>query len=247
MAMPLKIGERIIGVLDIQSEGPAAFGKQNIEVFNTLADQVAIAIENARLFGEMQHALLEAQVTYGQYLRQAWDRLPLESHTVGYRYSGIQADPLESPLELPEIADAIDTGKPVKVSEKDSALAIPLKLRGEIIGVLDVRAFDPSRQWGENELSLIQAIADRVAIALENARLFEETTRRADRERAVSEITTRIRSTTDPQSMLRIALEELKHTLGAGDIQVRPYNPHEKEHATEKSGKDEKSPGTISS
>ncbi len=241
MALPLKIGERVIGVLDVQSEGPAAFGSQNIEVMNTLADQVAIAIENARLYSEMQRALVEAQVSYGQYLRQAWDQIPMEYRVNGYRYAGVQLDVLEEPLELPEIYNAAQSGEAVKLTETAPCLAVPLKLRNEVIGVIDIRANDPKRKWNEDELLMVQAIADRVAIALENARLFEETTRRADRERAVSEITTRIRSATDPQIMLQTALEELKQVLGAGDVQVRPFNPRQSENNNGKKVVDDKS------
>jgi GAF domain-containing protein len=246
MALPLKYGERVIGVLDVQSEGPAAFGTQSLDVMTTLTDLVAIAIENARLFGEIQHALIEAQVSYGQYLRQAWEQLPQETQASGYRYSGVQVDTLDTPLDLPEIQKALHSGKPVIETEKEPVLAVPLKLRDEVIGVLDIRSNDPSRHWTDNELALVQAVADRAAIALENARLFEETTRRADRERTVAEITTRIRSAADPQVMLRTALDELKNVLGAGDIQIRPYSPHSKEKAVESSkrvGKTSKSAG----
>jgi GAF domain-containing protein/HAMP domain-containing protein len=239
MGLPLKIEDRVIGVLDVQSDGPAAFGNQNIAVMNTLADQVAIAIENAGLFGEMQRALIEAQVSYGQYVRQAWEQLPTETRTFGYRYSGIKLDNIEEPLDFPEILSVIKTGEPVQ-KEDESTLAIPLKLRGEVIGVIDVRATDPTRKWTKNEFNLVQAIADRVAIALENARLFEETTRRADRERAVSEITTHIRSSTDPEMMLRTALDELKQVLAASDIQIRPFNPRTKELKAETVGLIEK-------
>jgi GAF domain-containing protein/HAMP domain-containing protein len=241
MGLPLMIEKRVIGVLDVQSDGPAAFGKQNIAVMNTLADQVAIAIENANLFGEMQRALIEAQVSYGQYVRQAWETLPMETRTFGYRYSGIKLDNIDEPLELPEILAAMKTGAPIHKEEDESVLAVPLKLRGEVIGVIDVRATDPDRKWTENELNLVQAIADRVAIALENARLFEETTRRADRERAVSEITTHIRSSTDPQVMLRTALDELKQVLAASDVQIRPFNPRTKELKAESLGLKERS------
>jgi GAF domain-containing protein len=89
--------------------------------------------------------------------------------------------------------------------------------------VLDIRSANASRRWSDNEIAIVQAVAERVALALENARLFEETTRRADRERTVSEITTRIRSTNDPQLMLKTALDELKRVLGAENILIRPY------------------------
>jgi GAF domain-containing protein/HAMP domain-containing protein len=236
MSLPLKVGERLIGVLDVQSEQASAFTKQDIEVMTTLADQVAIAIENANLFGETQRALTEAQVSYGQYLHQAWERLPTETQTTGYQYSGAAIAPLEKPVDLPEIRLAVKSGKTVPPSKQEPVLAVPLKLRGEVIGVLDIRPKDASRVWNENELALVQAIADRAAIALENARLFEETTRRADRERVVSEITTRIRSTNDPGAMLQIAMEELRQVLGAGEIQIRAYSPGPKDRDLIKPG-----------
>jgi GAF domain-containing protein len=125
---------------------------------------------------------------------------------------------------MPEVQAALESGQMV-TAENRPAISIPLKLRDEVIGVLDIRAGSADRQWNENELALIQAIAERVSLALENARLFEETTRRADRERTVSEITTHIRSTTDPQVMLHTALEELKRALGARDVRIHPYTP----------------------
>lgn len=238
LSLPLKVGDRLIGVLDVQSDQAAAFSKPDVEVMTTLADQVAIAIENANLFGETQRALTEAQVSYGQYIRQAWERLPSETQTAGYQYSGIKVAPLEKLLDLPEIRAAVKSGKTVTPTHQEPGLAVPLKLRGEVIGVLDIRSKDATRVWSENELALVQAVAERAAIALENARLFEETTRRADRERSVSEITTHIRSTNDPSLMLQIALDELRQVLGAGEIQIRSYSSSLKE-------KDPSNPGSV--
>lgn len=221
--LPLQTGEQIIGALDIQSDIGNAFAKEDIEVLNVLADQVAIAIENSRLFSETTQALTEARTVYGQYLRQTWEKLPEETGLVGFRFTGGEPEQLETPLDLPEIVSAIQAGKAVNQVDEKPAFAVPLTLRDEVIGVLDIRASDPAQRWSESQLTLVQAVAERVALALENARLFEETTRRADRERAVSEITTKIRSTTDPQTMLQMALEELKRTLGAADVKVRPY------------------------
>ena len=76
----------------------------------------------------------------------------------------------------------------------------------------------------ENQLDLVNAVAERVALSAENARLFEETTRRAERERLVSDITVKIRSTNDPDAMIRIALDELKQALGASKVQLIPHS-----------------------
>ena len=151
-------------------------------------------------------------------------QLPQETHLTGFQYTGGEPTPINKLFDLPEIQSAIQTGEEATNTQQAPAFAVPLKLRDQVIGVLDIRS-NTSSQWSESQLTLIRAIAERVSLALENARLFEETTRRADRERAVSEITTRIRSTTDPQLMLQTALDELKRALGAKDIQIRPYFP----------------------
>jgi len=222
--LPLKVGTRISGALDIQSEASEAFTKEDIEILNILADQVAIILEDSRLFSETTQALSEARTVYGQYLRQAWGQLPQETHLTGFQYTGGESTPINSPFDLPEIQSTLRTGEEAINSKEAPTFTVPLKLRDQVIGVLDVRS-NTSSQLSESQLTLIRAIAERVALALENARLFEETTRRADRERTVSEITTHIRSTTDPQLMLQTALDELKQALGAKDIQIRPYSP----------------------
>jgi GAF domain-containing protein len=225
IALPLMIGQRIIGVLDLESNVEEAVKEQDLEVMRTLANQVADEIENIRTFSQTRRDLSEARVVYGHYMRQAWEQIAGEKRSVGYRYVASKISPIEVPLDLPESPSSIDTSQSITSASENQNITIPLKLREETIGVLDIRSSNPGRQWNENELALIQAIAERVSLALENARLFEETTRRADRERTVSEITTHIRSTTDPQVMLQTALDELKRALGAKDIKIRPYSP----------------------
>ncbi len=225
MALPLKVNTRLIGVLDLESNQEASLSEQDLEVMNLVAGQAAVAIANSRLFSETQNALAEARLVYGHYMRQAWEQLVTEKKTLGYRYSGSRVDALAAPLDFPEIQSALESGQSVGSKTEQPTITIPLKLRDEVIGVLDIRSSNPNRQWNENELAIIQATSERVALALENARLFEETTRRADRERTVSEITTHIRSTTDPQAMLQTALDELKRALGAKDIRIHPYSP----------------------
>jgi GAF domain-containing protein len=223
MALPLIIGGQLIGVLDVQSEKTSAFNAQEMEVMTTLANQVAIAIENARRFSETNRALAEERTVYGQYLRQAWQQSPLETRIAGYQYANAQVKPLQKSLSRPEINSAVISGEMVVQTGEKPALTVPLKIRDETIGVLNISSNTPSKVWNENEMAVVQAVAERVALALENARLFEETTRRADRERTVSEISTHIRSVSDPEIMLQTALEELKRALGANDIQIHPY------------------------
>jgi len=101
-----------------------------------------------------------------------------------------------------------------------SILAVPVKFRERVIGIIQIEAAEANRKWTEDEIALIQSISDRAAYALDNARLFEETSSRAERERLVTDITTKIRGTNDPQEMINTAVEELKRALGATRVEV---------------------------
>ncbi len=98
---------------------------------------------------------------------------------------------------------------------------VPIELRGERIGSLVVQS-PSSAELDQDRIDLIKAVAERVAISAENARLFDETNRRAERERTVSEITGKFRSVNDPQTMIQIAIEELRNALGATRVEVIP-------------------------
>jgi len=101
-------------------------------------------------------------------------------------------------------------------------LTVPIKLRDQTIGTLNIRPNTEGRAWSTDEVNIVQAITERLGLALDNARLFEETTRRAEREHLVSDITTKIRSTTDPEEMVKTAVEELKRALGVTRVEIVP-------------------------
>lgn len=224
MALPLRYGEEIIGALDVQSLEPDAFGEDDVEVLTTLADQVSIAIQNARQFEATQKSLAEAEAIYRQYLRNEWSRVGQRQEVAGFSYSLLGTRQVEASFTTEEAQLAIEKGDlQIRETEGASALALPIKLRDEIIGVLNVRA-PAGHDWSENEIDLVRAVADRVAISAENARLFEETTNRAERERIVADITNKIRSTNDPNEMLNTALAELQRALNVKKVQIVPMD-----------------------
>jgi GAF domain-containing protein/HAMP domain-containing protein len=227
MALPLKIGEQIIGAMDVQSTKSNAFSGEDIDLFSTLSDQVAIAIYNNRLYADTAHALEEMQSLHRQYLSQEWNRELSGQKYQSYVYT-IQGLTIQEPVMLPEIQTAIATGKAVVNSVTDengkdefTSMSVPINLRGETLGVIHLQdRAEQSKEWSEEELGAVQAVADQIAQNIENARLFEQTLRRAERERKVLEITNKIRSTNDPQAMLKITVEELQRSLNASRAQV---------------------------
>jgi GAF domain-containing protein/HAMP domain-containing protein len=222
MALPLKVGDQIIGVLDVQSTESGAFTAEDIEVLGTLADQVSIAIENARLFEETRRSLTESENLYREYLRQEWKAITRERQHIGYHYTITGFAPLDRPIEWPEIKKTLATGRmqvEFKLNEP-AKLAVPIKLRGEMIGVLDIRS-PASRDWDQDEIDIAQAIAERVALAVENARLLEDSQRRANKERTISEITSKISTSINMRNVLQTAVDELGKAIPGSDIVIQ--------------------------
>jgi GAF domain-containing protein/HAMP domain-containing protein len=227
MALPLKAGGKTIGALDVQSTISNAFTDEDIELFSTLADEVAIAINNNQLFEETAKALTESERIHKQYLNQEWTRQSTEAKVNSIRYTQSTLETFNE--DLPEIKMVLESARPIFKSQKDpeaenlhnSTLAVPILLYGESIGVIQLQeTSDKPFTWSQNDLLTVQEVANQVSQSLENARLFEDTIRRADRERKVLEITSKIRSTNDPQQMVQIALAELRKNLGATKTQI---------------------------
>jgi GAF domain-containing protein/HAMP domain-containing protein len=211
LALPLKIEKRVMGALDIQSTDINAFSDEDVVALTTLADQVSIAIQNTRLFNEIEKSLAESNAIQRQYIRETWSRLPREEKLSGFRYSATGAIQLDDKT-------TIDASENMKDKRE---ISVPIILRGETIGTLSMQ-IPKSEYVGTDQMDLIKAVAERVALSAENARLFDETNRRAEREHLVSDITTKIRSTTDPQEMVRTAVEELKRALGVTRVEIIP-------------------------
>ena len=227
IALPLIIGTQVIGVLDVQSKEKNAFKQTDSETLEILASNVAVAIQNSRLFGETRAALKEAENIYKRFIRQEWRSYRQREEQKGYLYDGVQVQPLEKPIKTPIVEKALEKRQAIVTTESQEdelpTLAVPIELRGETLGILHVQARNPKRRWSQEEINLVKAAAERAAIALENARLVDSAQQRAGRERLVSQITAKIRSTNDPQQMLQTATEELQKALGASRIQIVPY------------------------
>jgi GAF domain-containing protein len=213
MAIPLRVAGEVIGALDVQSTETNAFSQEDINVLTTLADQIAIAIENARLFGEAKRALGESQAMFEKYTQQEWINFARQVKPNGFLFDGKQVLPLDSNSRREPIKAVIQTGG-LSLEKASATIAIPIKLRGQTVGVLDVRSKKGQRNWKPDEIAMLEAAAERAALALENARLVESAQRRAARERAIGDISTRIGAVGNLESILQTAVEELGRKIG---------------------------------
>ena len=260
-AIPLKVGDRILGVLDVQSTSPYSFLPSDINTFQTLADQLAIAVNNTELFAEIQehlsqHRLLHhittsaasgttleealtstvkgLQVTLGgdrvaillsdeerkNLVVKAWVGysenttdliIPIGSGITGW----VAAH--RKPLRINDISQ--DTRYIQISSNTRSELAIPLIFRNDILGVLNVESEQVSA-YNENDEEMLGTLAGSLAAIIANARLVDQIRKQAERERLLNEISSKIRRSTDMQTILSTTIQELHRVTGARKTQI---------------------------
>lgn len=187
IAVPMIIGDRVLGALDVQSTSPGAFGPAEIDTLQGMANQVAIAFENARLYQEARRSLDEVQAVQRQYVVGAWKPLA-GRHDLQYSLGEDEPAP------------------------HDAQMDVPLSLRDQIIGEINLAA---EGDWTPEQRNLVEAIATQAALALENARLVEATQSTAQREHLLAEITGKVWSSPTREGILKTAVGELAAALGA--------------------------------
>ena len=236
IALPLRSHSITIGALDIQANVANAFTEQDIQTLQILADQLAAAIENAQLAQQVEGTLNELTRANRAQAQQIWQTTINERGVPTYEYDGIQLR--EVPKNLaPELLRKLESGKPVIVQQgsqdvslaeqKNDTLLIPLMIFNQMIGVIGLEQEDSSHTWTEDEIAIAQAAANRAALSLENARLLEESQRRASKERMILESTARIGSAINIENILQSTAEELERVLGDSEVvlQFNTSNP----------------------
>lgn len=226
VALPMKTRGETIGILDVQSMEAGAFSIEDLQVLTALANQVSISLENARLLTETRAALTQVQEVYNEFTRAEWSRTIAQAEQPGFRYQTGRIEILQNTLQSPEVVSAAQNGEVIATQtngskQKHAAVAVPVKLRGEVIGVLHIESNDPVKQWQADEVSLVQAVAERAAFAMENARLFQDARRRAAKEHLISEATARISGALNIENILQTTADELERVLGGSEILIQ--------------------------
>ncbi len=245
LLLPLQAGGHVIGTLNLGSTQPDAFHEDDLSILSQIADQMALALERARLLEETRAALAEVEAVHRSYLRKSWQEHLHQQEMLtrsGFLYDQRQARREAGPiiiapdLRRPEMEKAVLDNAPAVAPTQDAeartGLAAPIRVRGQTIGVLGVESPGGERQWTEDDLALIAAVGEQLGQTLEGARLFADAQRRAEQERLIGEITARIRASTDIQDIVATTATELGRALGADRALVRvgltgPSSPEE--------------------
>ncbi len=226
-ALPLRARGQVIGALSVQSTRPNAFDAASLGVLQTMADQLAVAIENAQLYAQTNQALeaqrrayaLSSQAEWRDWLTQNAERRG-EPHTGGISVSSSASSAVQpTPVVWqPEMTQAYQNDATVQVGNH---MAIPIRVRGAVIGVINTTRRPGEGDWNTTDRTFLETIAEQLGVALDSARLYAETRRRAEEDRLVDELTGRMRATLDLRSVLETAAREMRQALNLAEVEVR--------------------------
>jgi len=260
MALPLVSRGRVIGAMSIQSTQPGAFSQEDITVFQTIADQLANAIENARLHEEQQRRLIELTSLYeiGRAITAVLD--PLELVEAVYQQVNRFMDASNfyialwdrntDAIHMPVIIEGdrrfydqeaswegligwvLRNGEPLLIDDLNregavpssvtplfvgevrprAIVLVPLAIGDKIIGVLSVQS-EQGDAYTQQDLDFLTAVASQVAVAVENARLYEQERRRAEELAALNVVAARLGQSLELQEVLEATMEEVIRAL----------------------------------
>lgn len=192
IALPLILGDRVLGALNVQSTRPADFGDDVIETMQNMASQVAVAMENARLFQETRQSINELRAIQKQYLFEGWSSIKSYNEELEYG-----------------VGESSDFATQIMES--------PINLRDQTLGKITLES---SAEWTPDQQILVDAVTVQAAIALENARLISESRLTAQRERTLTEINSKIWASPSIEAILQTVIKELGRRLDASNVTI---------------------------
>jgi len=222
LSFPMSSSDRLVGIVNLQtaSPDPQFIDRQTMQ---TVADQIALSIANIRLLAQLHGRLREIDALAGQSVTSAWSHLR-GGETIGYHYDRLEVLPTGESFP-PEITKELVAGRSASYVTSEasprSRLVAPIVLRENVIGTIGYEETDPSHEWQADERALLETVASRVSLALENTRLVAEAQQRAERERVISQVTARMRETLDLETILKTAVREMRQSLDLNEAEVR--------------------------
>lgn len=204
IAVPLIVRNKVIGVLDIHSSELEAFKYEDLDIYQTLADHMAVAIENARVIGETELVIKQLEKISGENIRKNW-KVELETGKLAYQYSNSGVRPITK----------------TKSQKGKNSVDVPLVLRGQKIGIISLHRKSDFQKWTKEEEIIAKEVADQAALALENIRHIERSRESTNRDKLISNATSKIRETLDLETVLKTTAREIQQAFNLQEAEVR--------------------------
>jgi len=198
LALPIIAHGQALGAMTVQSEQPNAFNENDITVLQSIADSLAIALENDQLFQETSRSLEEIRTLNHEYLQRAWAEALDLYGSLSYDYQTPQAE--------------VD-------NQATYSIQVPWLLRNETIGFINLEMDRPA--LSDEDTAFIESVTSQTAVALENARLLYETERRAMQEQKLNELSTRFSRAIRVDEILKTAAQELGQLPAVAEVSVQ--------------------------
>jgi len=216
LAVPLIVGSRLLGVLDIQSIKRNSFTEDDIRAIRGIADELAIAVDNARLLKETQQQLEKYQTSYRDLGRQYWRRISRAGHETTIRVGGRpDREGVEGDFKtLDQAAQRRET----VLSEDKLEISIPVNMRGEHIATIGARKMVENEYWSEDEIALLEVLTGQIALALESARQYSEEHRRVSELEVINRVSQAVSQHLRLDSLYRVVHAQINQVLGETDI-----------------------------
>ncbi len=229
ITLPLHTRGKLVGVLNLQAYQPIHLTSQEIENLLNIANQIASALENTRLFYDTQKQLEESSRLNKFYLQTTWRAL-LTEETPAYQFSTGEINEIPQPDET--VLETAQQTRKIQLSQEDeqSKLIAPIMFQDQVLGALQLSA--PNRVWTAEEKTLIETVLNQTALSLENTRLIVETRSRAEQEKMIGEISNRMRETLDLETILQTTAQNIQKAFNLAEVEVRLF-PAEKRDTSE--------------
>jgi GAF domain-containing protein len=205
LAVPLSVRGNIIGVLDMHSDQIQPSDNQNVEILQTLADLIAISIDNVRLIDETQTLVEQLRFYNSSQAIETWSK-QTSRRAPAYQYTPAGVRPIFAQMKKDE--------------DTPGSLLIPLTLQGQKIGTIKLRRKGYSVSWSEKEKGMIEKIGEQISLALENSRLVDEAQKSAQRDQLIANISSRVRETLDVEAVIRTASTELRKVFDLKEAEI---------------------------
>jgi GAF domain-containing protein len=221
VAIPLRIGERVIGALNVASDRLNAYTPEQLSQLEQVAAQVAVTLDSLNLTKQTQQALAELDAANRRLMGQAWSTYTQSDRLVAAEWRNGEWIATHRQGLSAKVAQSQALVSAAGAAFSPQAIKLPIKVRGATIGEFSIAPDQGQADWNSEEVAFAQALIDQVGQVLENARLLDDTERSAQREKAVADAADKIHRAADIETVLQSAITELNRITGRSGISIQ--------------------------
>lgn len=219
LTLPMIVGGRLIGVLDVQSTGMNAFAEEDVRALEAITGELAIAIDSTRLVRETAEELKRAEGLVRGRARESWARFARAGVPTLLRVGG---DGTAVPSAMGE--EAARAGQ-TSMSADGREVAVPVQVRGEVVATIAARRGPGDPAWAKDDVAVLESVAGQIGLSLENARQYAEEQRRVSELEVVNRISQGVSQLLRLDSLFRVVYAQIGQVLPGVDVSIGLYDP----------------------